>query len=57
MMKMCIIEQVVKVLESCHSSPFHGNHRGKQIVHNLLQSCFLWPTLFKNVFLFVKVYD
>lgn len=57
MMKMCIIEQVVKVLESCHSSPFNGNHRGKQIVHNLLQSCFLWPTLFKNVFLFVKVYD
>ena len=58
MSRRCIAEEEApKVLESCHSSPYGGHHGGERTEHKVLQSGFFWPTLFKDVMLFVKRCD
>ena len=58
MLRKCIAKgETPKVLESCLSSPY-GEHRGgEQTAHKVLQSGFFWPTLFKDVVLFVRSCD
>ncbi|XP_015162004.1 uncharacterized protein [Solanum tuberosum] len=58
MMRRCIAEQeATQVLESCDSSPYGGHHGGERTAQKVLQSGFFWPTLFKDVVMFVNGCD
>ena len=46
-----------KVLDKCHASPYGGQFAGDRITHKILQSCFYWPTLFRDYFEWVKHCD
>jgi len=45
--------EVKQVLESCHASPYKGEHT----THKVLQSDFFWPSLFKDSIAYVKECD
>lgn len=49
--------EVHKVLETCHASPYGGDHGGECISHKVIQSGFFWHSLFKDSIAFVKGYD
>ena len=39
-----------EILNKCHTSPYGGHFAGDRTAHKILQSCFYWPTLFKDCF-------
>ena len=46
-----------KILQECHASPYGGHFAGDKITHKILQSDFYWPTIFKDCFEWVNLYD
>ena len=50
-------EQSVEVIHQFHSSIYGGHHYWKTTTHKILRAGYYWPTLFSNVFSFVKVCD
>ena len=46
-----------KILQECHASPYGGHFAGDKTAHSILQSCFYWPTIFKDFFKLVKLCD
>ncbi|XP_022856556.1 uncharacterized protein LOC111377665 [Olea europaea var. sylvestris] len=50
-------EEVPLILENCHSSIYAGHFGASKTAAKILQSGFYWPTLFKDVFEFVKRCD
>ena len=46
-----------KILQECHASPYGGHFAGVKTTHKILQSCFYWPTTFKDCFEWVKLCD
>ncbi|XP_075078645.1 uncharacterized protein LOC142164589 [Nicotiana tabacum] len=58
LMRRCIPEKEVElVLYDCHASPYGGHYGGDRTAAKVLQSGFIWPTLFKDAYAFVKKYD
>jgi len=51
------IEQSMEVIHQFHSSICGGHHYCKTIAHKILRAQYYWPTLFSDVFLFVKSCD
>eukprot|EP00253_Pinus_taeda_P007055 PITA_07055 len=50
-------EQSVEVIHQFHSSICGGHHYWKTIAHKILRVGYYWPTLFSDVFSFVKSCD
>ena len=46
-----------KILYECHALPYGGHFSGDKTTHKILQSCFYWPTIFKDCFEWVKLCD
>ena len=46
-----------KILQECHASPYGGHFAGDKTAQKILQSGFYWPTIFKDCFEWVKLYD
>ena len=47
-------EQSIEVMQQFHSSMCGGHHYWKTTAHKILRARYYWPTLFSDVFLFVK---
>lgn len=45
------------ILKASHTSPIGGHHAGSHTTRKVLQSCYYWMTLYKDVYEFVKKYD
>ena len=45
------------ILYEYHASPYGRHFAGVKIAHKILQSCFYWPTIFKDCFEWVKLCD
>ena len=50
-------EETGSILSHCHTLPYGGHFRGQRIAAKVLQSCFYWPTLFKDAHHFVAICD
>eukprot|EP00253_Pinus_taeda_P024330 PITA_24330 len=50
-------EQSMEVVQQFHSSMCGGHHYWKTTAHKILRAGYYWPTLFSNVFSFVKSCD
>eukprot|EP00253_Pinus_taeda_P011220 PITA_11220 len=50
-------EQSIEVMKQFHSSMCGGHHCWKTTSHKILRAGYYWPSLFSNVFLFVKSCD
>lgn len=50
-------EQLIKVMKQFHSNMCQGNHYWKTTTHKILRAGYYWPTLFSDVFSFVKSCD
>ncbi|CAH9104590.1 unnamed protein product [Cuscuta epithymum] len=50
-------EEMVQILNDCHSSPYGGHHGAERTAAKVLQSGFYWPTLFKDTRSFVMACD
>jgi len=50
-------EQSMEVMQQFHSSMCGGHHYWKTTAHKILRAEYYWPTLFSNVFSFVKSCD
>lgn len=48
---------MLNILEACHSSPISGHHAGDRTARKVLQSGYYWPTLFKEVYEFMRRCD
>ena len=46
-----------EILDKCHPSPYRGHLARDRTTHQIFQSGFYWPTLFKYFFEWVKHYD
>ena len=46
-----------EIIEKFYASPYGGHFVGDKTAHKILQSCFYWPTLFKDCFEWVKHCD
>ena len=58
MIRKCVPqEEVVSILNSCHSSPYRGHFGPTRTAAKVLQSGFYWPSLFKDCYTFVKSCD
>ncbi|CAM8917188.1 unnamed protein product [Rhodiola kirilowii] len=56
--RTCVIkDQIIWILEHCHSSRYGGHGAGSKIATEVLQSGFFWPSLFKDSHEFVKACD
>jgi len=56
--RRCIPEdEVSNILNHCHSSSYGGHASSQKTSFKILQSGFLWPSLFKDVHLFVSKCD
>ena len=54
----CVSEiEILRVLESCHSSRVGGFHSDIQIAHKILQCGYYWPTIHKDAHEFSKACD
>jgi hypothetical protein len=57
-MRRCIPEEEVKsVIYHCHSSPYGGHAGADKTQAKILQAGFFWPTLFRDVYCYVKSCD
>jgi ribonuclease HI len=50
-------EEATKVMNEFHSSECGGHHYWKTTAHKILRSGYYWPSLFSDVYEFVKVCD
>ena len=50
-------EQSMEVMQQFHSSMCGGHHYWKTTAHKILRAGYYWPTLFYDVFVFVKSCD
>jgi hypothetical protein len=50
-------EEVQEILHHCHAAPYGGHFGGDRTAAKVLQSCFYWPSLFKDSFAFVAKCD
>eukprot|EP00253_Pinus_taeda_P014123 PITA_14123 len=50
-------EQSIEVMQQFHSSMCGGHHYWKTTTHKILRAGYYWPTLFSDVFSFVKSCD
>jgi len=50
-------EQSMEVMQQFHSNMCGGHHFWKTTAHKTLRAGYYWPTLFSNVFSFVKTCD
>ncbi|KAL4323776.1 hypothetical protein GQ457_11G024600 [Hibiscus cannabinus] len=58
MMRRCVPEEKQEdIFFHCHSAPYGGNFGRHRIVAKVLQSCFYYPTLFKDTQAFYKSCD
>ena len=56
--KRCVPEsEQGNILQECHASPYGGHFVGDKTAQKILQSGFYWPTIFKDFFEWVKLYD
>ena len=46
-----------KILHESHASPYGGHFVEDKTTHKILQAGFYWPTIFKDCFKWVKLYD
>ena len=42
------------MLEYCHTRPTGGHYHANRIAQKILESCFYWPTLFKDAQRYVQ---
>ncbi|XP_022155996.1 uncharacterized protein LOC111022971 [Momordica charantia] len=57
-LRKCVAEEEQKaILEACHMSPYGGHFDGQKTTAKVLQSGFLWPTLFRDAHSFAQVCD
>ncbi|MCH82348.1 hypothetical protein A2U01_0003151, partial [Trifolium medium] len=58
LIRRCVDEEESQsIMWHCHSSSYGGHHSGPRTPAKVLQSCFFWPTLFKDCVEFVKRCD
>ena len=43
-----------EIIDKCYASPYGGHFSRDKTTHQILQSSFNWPTLFKDYFEWVK---
>ena len=56
--RRCLLEsEQGKILNECHASPYGGHFSGERTTHEILQSGFYWPTLFRDCAEWVKLCD
>ena len=56
--RRCVAEEeVVGILQHCHSSPYGGHYGGFRTAAKVLQSGFFWPSLFKDAHEFARMCD
>lgn len=54
----CIpMEEVSDILFHCHKVPTEGHFGATRTASKVLQSCFYWPTLFKDAYAYVTKCD
>ena len=47
--RCCVPEhEQEQILHKCHSEAYGGHHAGDRTTHQVLQSSFYWPTLYKD---------
>ena len=57
-MRRCISKNEKEyILRKFRSSSYGGHHTGDRTAQTLLQSCFYWPTLFKDAQKFILSCD
>ena len=49
--------EIHHILESCHAAAYGGHFGSHRTAAKVLQSGYYWPTIFKDVYEFVKCYD
>ena len=58
LLRRCVTkEEARSILWHCHSSPYGGHHSGDRTAAKVLQSGFFWPSIFKDVYEFVRCCD
>jgi hypothetical protein len=56
--RRCILEEdQLSILQHCHQFACGGHFGAKRTALKVLQSCFYWPSLFKDAFLFCRSCD
>ena len=56
--RRCVPEtEQVEILDKCHSAQYGGHFVRQRIAQKILQSGFYWPTLFRDIFEWVKQCD
>ena len=56
--RRCVPEsEQCKIVNECHASPYGGHFFGERTAHEILQSGFYWPTIFKDCAEWVKLCD
>nr|GFB26326.1 reverse transcriptase domain-containing protein [Tanacetum cinerariifolium] len=50
-------EEAIDILNACHSGPTGGHYGASYTVKKVFDSCFYWPTIYKDAFELVKRCD
>ena len=56
--RKCALEgEIPHILASCHAAAYGGHFGGHKTATKVVQSGYYWPTIFKDVYEFVKYCD
>nr|GFB14997.1 reverse transcriptase domain-containing protein [Tanacetum cinerariifolium] len=50
-------KEVIDILDACHSGPTGGHYIANYTAKKVFDSCFYWPTIYKDAFELVKHYE